>query len=435
MLSYNTIELFSSKHRQPTFGAFHDDINCNYMGLTLTQIDRLLMEWQQKGDAANQNLLDLYDLSAYQRLSGMGNPPRNVTGITQQQASTALTAIDRLFEYLELFNHQIDRARKLRRELPSVFISDLQLHAIEHLLVATSIDLPNRQIPLAQRDLSGSNYQNRSISLTELMERMTIAFAIARDTFVAVEAAWTELEAKSIATYQSLVELQQLAQKNRVSVPDSLLKAQSIFDNLQLEIDRDPLGVNQDLDRNLMPLIISIRDELVTVAQQSQQLQSDLAIAKHSLDRLSQLNRSIEASTASQTKIVHNLPIVSPLPAAEIIELAQWLERLVIKFESGIIAPVRVGLTNWLSKVQAYTSAAEAALATNQQPLVTRQELRGRLDALTAKALAKGQAEDPVLTHLATQARQVLYSSPTDLNLATDLVRKYEQQLNHRLAC
>ncbi len=35
------------------------------MGLTLAQIDRLLVDWQQKGDAANQNLLDLYDLCAY----------------------------------------------------------------------------------------------------------------------------------------------------------------------------------------------------------------------------------------------------------------------------------------------------------------------------------------------------------------------------------
>lgn len=405
------------------------------MGLTLAQIDRLLMEWQQKGDAANQNLLDLYDLSAYQRLSGMGNPPRNVTGITQQQASTALTAIDRLFEYLELFNHQIDRARKLRRELPSLFISDLQLHAIEYLLVETSIDLPDLQVPLSQRDFSGANYQHRSVSIAELMERMTIAFAIARDTFVAVETAWTELAAKSIAIHQSLVDLQQLTQKNQFPVPDSLLNAQADFANLPLEIDRDPLGTNRNLTRDLTPLIARIRAELVTIAQQYQQLQADLAIAKHSLTRLSQLNRdSIDAYTA-QTKIVHDLPIASPLPAQELVELERWLERLAIKFESGIIAPVRVGLTNWMSKVRAYTIAAEAALATNQQPLATRQELRGRLDALTAKALAKGRAEDPVLTDLATEARQVLYSSPTDLNLAIDLVRKYEQRLNHRLAC
>ena len=96
------------------------------MGLTLAQIDRLLVDWQQKGDAANQNLLDLYDLCAYQRLSGMGNPPSNVTGITQQQASTALTAIDRLFEYLELFNQQIERencGENYRRYLSVIFSS------------------------------------------------------------------------------------------------------------------------------------------------------------------------------------------------------------------------------------------------------------------------------------------------------------------------
>jgi hypothetical protein len=68
-------------------------------------------------------------------------------------------------------------------------------------------------------------------------------------------------------------------------------------------------------------------------------------------------------------------------------------------------------------------------------PIDTRQELRGRLDALTAKALAKGKAEEPVLTDLATQAREVLYSSPTDLDLAIDLVRQYERGLNQRLAC
>jgi hypothetical protein len=36
---------------------------------------------------------------------------------------------------------------------------------------------------------------------------------------------------------------------------------------------------------------------------------------------------------------------------------------------------------------------------------------------------------------LATQAREVLYSSPTDLDLAIDLVRQYERGLNQRLTC
>jgi DNA-binding transcriptional MerR regulator len=406
------------------------------MGLTLAQIDRLLSEWQQKEDAANQNLLDLYDLPAYQRLSGVGNPPSNVTGITQQQASTALTAIDRLFEHLELFNHQIDRAKKLRRELPSLFISDRQLQEIEHLLTGISIELPSIQTPLAERGLISNNQQSRSISLATLLERMIIAFAIARDTFVAVEKAWTELEAKLITTHQSLVALQQLAQNLQVVAPPSLTTAQANFTNLQLQIDRDPLAIDRVFTQDITPLIDTARQELATLAQQRQQLQTDFAAAPQSLQQLKQLNQdSIAADTESQSKIRHSLPTISPLPAAEIAEMEQWLERLTTKFAAGIVAPVRVGLSNWTNKMQAYTTAAEAALRANRLPLDTRQELRGRLDALTAKALAKGKAEDPVLTDLATQAREVLYSSPTELDLAIYLVRQYERGLNQRLTC
>ena len=406
------------------------------MGLNLAQIDLLLADWAQKVDAANQNLLDLYDLPAYQRLSGMGNPPSNVTGITKQQASTALTAIERLFEYLELFNQPIDRARRLRKELPSLFINDSQLQEIEQLLTGMSIQLPSIQTPLAERGLVSSNHQVKATSLAELLDRMSIAFAIARDTFVAVEAAWKELESQLITTHQSLAQLQKLAKKLNIATPHALITAQTKFNELQLEIDRDPLGINRAFIQEITPLINNSRHELETLDRQRQQLQADFATAPQLLQQLTQLNRdAIAAHTESQAKIQHDLPIISPLPIAEIVELERWLARLVAKCADGIIAPVRVGLTNWLDKVQAYTIAAASALTANRLPLDRRQELRGRLDALSAKALAKGKAEDPVLIDLATQARQALYSSPTDLNLAIDLVRKYEQSLNQRLAC
>jgi hypothetical protein len=406
------------------------------MGLTLPQLDRLLTDWQQKAGTANQNLLDLYDLPAYQRLSGKGNPPSNVTGITQQLVGTALTAIDRLFEDLELLNQPIDRAGKLRRELPALFISDSKLQEIEYLLTGQSIQLPSIQTPLAQRDLLSADRQNQSISLTILLDGMIPAFTIARDTLMAVETAWTELESKLITTHQSLLELQQLARQLQIAIPPALINIQTIFTDLQLQIERDPLEVNSTFDREITPLINHTRHELATLSQQRQQLQSDLAIAPHSLQELKQLNQdSIAADTESQAKISHSFATIAPLPAAELIELERWLERLVSKFESGIIPPVRVGLTNWLHKVQAYTISARSALVANRLPIDTRQELRGRLDALTAKALAKGHAEDQILTDLAIQARQVLYTSPTDLNLAIDLVKHYKQELNQRLAC
>lgn len=406
------------------------------MSLTLAQIDRLLSEWQLKADAANQNLLDLYDLPAYQRLSGMGNPPSNVTGTTQLQASTALTAIDRLFEYLELFNHQIDRAKKLRRELPSLFVSDRQLQEIEHLLTGSAIELPSLQTPLAERGLISNNQQARSISLAVLLDRMIIAFAIARDTFVSVEQAWTELESKLITTHRSLIDLKQLAAKNQIAIPPQLTTAQANFTDIQLQIERDPLGVKSAFDRDITTLIATARHELEHLERQQQQLRSEFAAAPQLLAQLKQLNQdAIAAETESQAKIKHHLPKISPLPIEEIAEMERWLERLTTKFAAGIVAPVSVGLTNWHAKIQAYTTAATAALSANRLSLDTRQELRGRFDALAAKALAKGKAEDPVLSDLDLQARAVLYTSPTDLDLAIDLVRQYERSLNQRLTC
>ena len=401
------------------------------MGLTLIQIDRLLTDWYQKADAANQNLLDLYDLPAYQRLSGVGNPPTNVTGITQQRASVALTAIDRLFEDLELLNQLLGRAQKLRQALPAFFVNERDLAEIEQLLVGQSIQLPNIPTPLAQRDLLSSNQQVQATSLVELLAEMISVFTIARDVFMAIEVAWTELESKLITTYESLIELQQLAQKLGVAIPASLITAQTNFTNLQAQIDRDPLGIDRTFTQDLTPLINHTRRELELLFQQHQQLKSELATAPQDLHQLRQLNQdSIAALTACQAKIIHSLPTFLPLSAAELIEIEQWLGRLVAKFESGIIPPVRVGLTNWLDRVHSQTIAVRSALVANRLPLDTRQELRGRLDALTAKALAKRQVEDPILADLAMQARQVLYTSPTDLDLAIGLVRSYEQRLN-----
>ncbi len=122
-----------------------------------------------------------------------------------------------------------------------------------------SIDLPHIQIPLANRDLIGTDRQMRSVSLEELLDRMMVAFIIARDTFVAVETAWIELESKLIITHRSLVKLQQLAQKLQVAIPASLVTAQANFNDFQLQIERDPLGINLAFVRDVITLINSTR--------------------------------------------------------------------------------------------------------------------------------------------------------------------------------
>ncbi len=409
------------------------------MDLNLVAIDRLLADWSKKVDLANQNLLELSDLAAYQRVAGMGNPPTNLTGITQQRVSVALTEIDRLFEDLELLNLTIDRARRLRQELPalpSIFINVDRLQEIDRLLTQASIQLPSIQKALSQRDLVSSHLQFTSISAADLLARMSATFSTARDIFIAVDRAWTKLETELIATDRELSELHQLAKHLHVPISPALIAAQTNFTNLQAQIDRDPLGVSDTFTQNLAPLIARTRQELATLSRQRQQLQAEFTTAKQKLTQLQQLDRdSIAANTESNSKIVHSMPILSPLPPEELAAIDRWLARLETNFQAGEISPTQVGLTNWLNRIETYTGAAQAALVANRLPLDTRQELRGRLEALTAKAGAKGRAEDPMLADLVIQARQVLYTSPTALDLAIDLVDKYQQRLDRLLAC
>jgi hypothetical protein len=73
---------------------------------------------------------------------------------------------------------------------------------------------------------------------------------------------------------------------------------------------------------------------------------------------------------------------------------------------------------------------ATLALRAVKGPLDTRNELRGRLDAYHAKALAIGLAEDEGLTQVYERARTLLFTAPCDVAGAEAAVREYQQGLS-----
>ena len=61
----------------------------------LEQIDQLLADWRKKVDFVGHNLMDLYGLPTYQRLSGTsGFPKAQLTGITEARVTPALEAMN-----------------------------------------------------------------------------------------------------------------------------------------------------------------------------------------------------------------------------------------------------------------------------------------------------------------------------------------------------
>lgn len=398
------------------------------------QIDQLLADWKTRLDLASQNMLALQGLTTYQRLAGeAGFPKAQLTETTAIQVSAALDAMNQVFQYFDLLLATISRAAALHRQVPRFLGSDQKLQAVEELLIGQSIQLSVVQVPLAQRSLLSAAETTCTVTPDNLLAMMTLTFETARDTILAIDVAWSHLE---LTLSQVEAEIQALRQQANTLGGNNLTDLRAIQQAIAPLRDRvttDPLGVKDEFEQQIQPLIERVKDSLNQVLQQHNQIQNGLAIAHTLLQNLTELNQQTHTAYAeSLEKVTDHSGLQPSLPADHLDALCQWLSRLETRFAEGLVSPIQVGLENWTAKVKAAIAIEQCAVTANRRPLETRRELRGRLEALKAKALARGRAEDPILADLSAQAKQILYTRPTDLAKAIELVTQYEKHLNDR---
>jgi hypothetical protein len=403
--------------------------------VNLEQIDQLLADWKSKIDLVSQNLIDFHGLPTYQRLTGVcGFPKTELTGVTQARVTPALEAMSNLFQHFDLLLTTLNQAVERRKQVPRFLGSEQKIREIEDILTGASIQLAVVQIPLAQRGLLSAVTSAKAIAPNDLLAAMTDAFQVAKDAVLAVDEAWLRLEATLASAEAELISVQNLADSLGQDTSNELAIARQKIASLRMSIESDPLGVSADFDREIKTPIARLKATLDQLVQQQNQIRDNLETAHKRLKQLVELNRQAAESFAeSEEKVVDHSTLKTPLAWEQIEALSQWLTRLETKFTEGLLTPVRVGLENWTAKVKQYIAAEERAYTANRAPLDTRQELRGRLDALKAKALARGLAEDAILTELAQNAKQLLYTRPTPLDKAAELVSQYEKWLNSRL--
>lgn len=403
----------------------------------LDRIDQQLTQWQQHLDLVSQNLLDLYDLSTYQRLVGDdGFPKTPLKGTTQQQVLPALAALTDVFRDFDLLKQIIEQALDLRQQLPRWLGTDDRLQEIDRLLNSSSILLPSVNVPLAQRNLLSAAQTCDRRTPSQLLAAMVQAFDRARDVVLAVDTAWSQLEPNLLQWGAQLRSIQQQAIAMEISVPE-LPRLEAELQQMQQQIESDPLGVSA-IGEKWLQAIVNVKTRLEQAAARQIQLRDRLQRARELLADLKQLQTEATATVAEfHAKILEPTAVLPVLSEDTIAVLAQWLERLQTKAAEGrsnasTLNAVATGLGNWQKQAESAIATVESAIAIGQHHLQLRQELRGRLDALKAKAFAKGKAEDPELSDLADRAKQLLYSRPTPMNQAVELVSTYERQLNDR---
>jgi hypothetical protein len=202
-----------------------------------------------------------------------------------------------------------------------------------------------------------------------------------------------------------------------------------------IELPAVPVPIEQ---RTLLSAVE--RQEYVTLDDLMNSLVHGFAAARDSVFaidsawlKLSELRRYHAESCAihkqCQEQITDHAKLAEPAAEEKIDALRQWLERLEQRSGDGQLTAVSIGLQNWNKAVETCVNSEREATAKNRAMLDMRNELRGRLDALKAKARASGINEGPELVGIAREAATCLQLKPVPLGRAATLVQAYETRL------
>jgi hypothetical protein len=245
-----------------------------------------------------------------------------------------------------------------------------------------------------------------------------------------VDAAWEKLGASIDRAAEDLAACRRQAEQWKFPAPE-LDAAEQALETIRTEAESDPLTSIAEYDTAVRPALDSVHRAFEQLRRKRGQVAAGLQTAGFRARELEQIHKETVACWTERREKV-SLPIEPPAPQPqEVIQaVLDWLERLNSRFNAGMLHPIAVGLERWNKSVSDCVSLERAAYAANRGPLEMRNELRGRFDALKAKARGRGVAENDALSELAAQAGEALFTRPTPIEKASALVVEYERTLN-----
>jgi hypothetical protein len=143
-----------------------------------------------------------------------------------------------------------------------------------------------------------------------------------------------------------------------------------------------------------------------------------------------ELQRTVEVArdTHDEAQLKITSPVIPPAPRLDP-DFGRHLDRVRGLAARSEWRAARRELGEWSRTGASLLANARRVATACRLPIDQRDELRGRLDAYRAKANRLGLLEDSRLCELYDRAHGELYSAPTNLTTAEELVRRYQQGL------
>lgn len=378
--------------------------------------DRELARLQEANERVGANLVELEIDSSRQLLEAAP-----LTGESAAQWAAASAALTDLWEWRGLLERWLERAEELRR-------SPWRASELESLIATPSIELSRAQVPLAERDLLGSSEVTVRCTADELLARMSQAFDEVKRVVARFGQAWDTLTPRLTAAHGVLDQARALAASLGESGRTDLEDAADHLTELEASLSADPLSVEVAAVDRLDESLGAIRRELEAAIALRGELDTRLTDARR---LLTQLQSVVEEGRAAHDELVVKIAAPSAPPALELPHnLGDELGQIAAVARAGGWRDAHRRLDRWTTETRARLDDAQRILRANRAPIEARNQLRALLEAYQVKAGRLGRIEDAELERIFSQAHQALYTAPTDVALAAQLVRRYQELLN-----
>jgi hypothetical protein len=387
--------------------------------MSLQEIDSTLARLRDAAEQISANLLEL-EL----------NPNRKLLETTELQGESATlwaeasASVALLWQWYSLLDGLLDRAIGLRGTRTR--LSDSQLAELRALLEGASIEFSTEQVPLEERELFAGS-QARRCTADDLLARMSVEFDRSKTVVAAIGRAWDTFVPRMSAARAVLDESAQLAGTLGDGEPSELDLARRRLTELAGALSKDPLSVSAEDIESLETSLQAIRQDLEGVDEVRREIDRLLVVAH---DLLEELRRAVQdGKTTHEEVLIKITAAAAPEPLGLDSALERQLEGVAELSRRAAWREARAALEQWRTRARSLLDQERLITAENRALLETRGELRGLLDAYQAKAKQLGLIEDPELSAMFDQAHDALYTAPTDLGQAAELVRSYQQAL------
>jgi hypothetical protein len=267
-------------------------------------------------------------------------------------------------------------------------------------------------------------------SAAELLSSSAAAVEDARRFVARVAEVWDALVPRLTTANATLRACADLLDELGTTPGDDVTETRTELARVTAAVAADPLAATPESVDALEAAVASVRARVEGLRDFRVDSEARLERARDLLVAAQRADSEARAAHAAALEKIAgpDVPAPTPLPA----DLAGELDDAAGLARSGAWTEAEDAVDRWHARATAVHDAARQVEAANLAPIAVRDELRRRLEAYRSKASRLRLLEDPELAAVHARAQRVLYTAPTDLGEAADLVRRYQVGLSSR---